>query len=280
MVRYFGVLAGKHALRSRIVPDTPAHDDEPKQLALFSAKPMSHRPSAKGSTRLGAARTPIHRFVGAKPVRVIRIVAMTEILLLVGVMAAVLFVAVLLIEGTVRPGYDPAYHTGSELELGERGWIQRVSFFVMGAGVFAFAVAIQRILETMFAGALLAVFGCGMIVAGVFTPDPIRGYPPGAPTDPSAKPTRRAQIHHVVGGPIAFFAIFGACLTVADRLQGGWRTYTLVTAVLGLALTLATAASFYKDAAKTGLVQRGLILVYWSWIVALGIHLMTASPQP
>jgi hypothetical protein len=30
----FGVLAGRHALRSRIVPDTHAHDDEPKQLAL------------------------------------------------------------------------------------------------------------------------------------------------------------------------------------------------------------------------------------------------------
>jgi hypothetical protein len=35
MVRYFGVLAGKHALRSRVVPDTHVHDDEPKQLALF-----------------------------------------------------------------------------------------------------------------------------------------------------------------------------------------------------------------------------------------------------
>jgi hypothetical protein len=35
MVRYFGVLAGKHALRSRVVPDTHVHEDEPKQLALF-----------------------------------------------------------------------------------------------------------------------------------------------------------------------------------------------------------------------------------------------------
>jgi hypothetical protein len=35
MTRYFGVLAGKHALRSRVVPDTHVHDDEPKQLALF-----------------------------------------------------------------------------------------------------------------------------------------------------------------------------------------------------------------------------------------------------
>jgi hypothetical protein len=35
MTRYFGVLANRHALRPRIVPDDHAHDDEPKQLALF-----------------------------------------------------------------------------------------------------------------------------------------------------------------------------------------------------------------------------------------------------
>jgi hypothetical protein len=35
MTRYFGVLAGNHALRSRVLPKTHVHDDEPKQLALF-----------------------------------------------------------------------------------------------------------------------------------------------------------------------------------------------------------------------------------------------------
>jgi hypothetical protein len=35
LAEYDGVLAGKHALRSRVVPHTHVHDDEPKQLALF-----------------------------------------------------------------------------------------------------------------------------------------------------------------------------------------------------------------------------------------------------
>jgi hypothetical protein len=39
-----------------------------------------------------------------------------------------------------------------------------------------------------------------------------------------------------------------------------------------------TAVAFQKDAPNTGLVQRGLLLVYWIWIVALGIHLVTDSP--
>jgi hypothetical protein len=202
----------------------------------------------------------------------------TDILLLIGIAATVMFAAVVLIEGALRRGYDPIYHTGSELELGERGWIQRVNFFVMGAGMFAYAAGIERILDSTIGAALLMFFGFGMIVAGVCPPDAVRGYPPGASTDPRAKPTRKALVHHVVSGPIAFFSIFGACLGLAGRVQGGWQLYTLLTAALGFAMTLWTAIAFQKNAANTGLVQRGLLLVYWSWIVALGIHLVTNPP--
>ena len=199
----------------------------------------------------------------------------TDVLLFSGVAAAVIFYAVLLVEGARRPGYDPIYHTGSELELGDRGWIQRASFFLMGAGVFGFAVGVQRTLDSFLGAVLLAIFGSGLIVAGVFAPDPVRGYPPGAPIAPSAKPTRQAMVHNVVGGPVAFIAIFAACVVLAGRLQGGWQLYTLVTAGVGFALTVSTALAFRTDAAKTGLVQRGLLLVYWSWIVTMGIYLAT-----
>jgi hypothetical protein len=201
-----------------------------------------------------------------------------QVLLLIGVAAAVVFQVVLMVEGARRRGFDPIYHTGSELELGEQGWIQRSNFFFMGVGVFAFAVGVQRTLDSFLGLVLLAVFGFGMIVAGAFAPDPVRGYPPGAPTDPAAKPTWVARVHHVVSGPVAFFAIFGACLALAGRLDGGWRLYTVLTAIVGILMTGWTAVAFQKDAPNTGLVQRGLLLVYWIWIVALGIHLVTDSP--
>jgi hypothetical protein len=66
----------------------------------------------------------------------------TELPPLVAVSAALVFVFVVLIEGALRPGYDPTYHTGSELELGTRGWVQRVNFLLMGAGSLAFAVGV------------------------------------------------------------------------------------------------------------------------------------------
>jgi len=195
----------------------------------------------------------------------------TELFVLLGVGAAVTFLAVLLIEGALRPGYRPMYHTGSELELGERGWIQRASFMLMGIGMIAYAVGVGWAMNTVTGAVLLATFGFGLTVAGVFPPDPLRGYPPSAATEAQAGVTWQHQIHHVVGGPVAFLALLGACLTLAGRLEGVWRLYTLLTGVAGLALTIWTALAYQKDAAKTGLIQRGLILVYWLWIVLLGI---------
>jgi len=204
----------------------------------------------------------------------------TDALLLAAVAAAVVFCAVLLTEGARRPGYNPVYHTGSELELGERGWIQRANFLLMGVGAFAFAVGVQRTLNTDAGAVLLMIFGLGLLVAGVFVPDAVRGYPPRATSEAPAELTWHHQVHGVVGGPVAFLALFGACLTLAGGLQGAWRLYTVLTAVAGLAMTIWTALAYQRDAAKTGLVQRGLILVYWSWIVLLGIHLITNPPQP
>lgn len=114
----------------------------------------------------------------------------TEVLLLAGAATPVVFLAVLFVEGARRPGYDPVYHTGGELELGERGWLQRASFLIMGTGMLAFAVGVHETLRTVLAAVLLGIFGLGLLVAGLFVPDAVRGYPPGAPSEPTAAPTR------------------------------------------------------------------------------------------
>jgi len=198
---------------------------------------------------------------------------MLDVLLIVGMATAVLFLAVVLIEGAIRVGYNPVYHTGSELELGERGWVQRANFFVVGLGMFAFAAAIYQALDTLIGAGLLAIFGFGLFVSGVFAPDPVRGYPPGAPIEPRAEPSWSARIHNV-SGPVLSLAALGACLAVALQLDAFWAWYTLATAVAGVGMTVWTALAFQRDAANTGLVQRGLLFVYLTWIVLVGAHLL------
>lgn len=200
---------------------------------------------------------------------------MAAVLLTVGMATAVSFLAVVLVEGAFRAGYDPVYHTGSELELGERGWIQRANFLAVGLGMLAFAAGLNRVLDTPVGAALLAIFGLGLFVSGVFAPDPVRGYPPGAPVEPRAEPSRGARIHHL-SGPVSFLAILGACLVVALQLDAVWRWYTLATAVAGFGMTVWTALAFQRDAPTTGLVQRGLLFVYFTWIVLVGAHLLSS----
>lgn len=199
-----------------------------------------------------------------------------DVLLLVGVATSVLFVVVVFVEGAFRPGYELGYHTGSELSLGERGWVQFANFLQFGAGMLAFAAGVNRVLDTPVGSILLALFGLGAVLAGVFRPDPVRGYPPGASTGNSAELTRSAKIHNLTG-PVMFFAVFGACIALAGRLDDPWRLYTVLTAVAGLALTIWTAVAFQRDAVNTGFVQRGLILVYFSWIALIGLHLVNTQ---
>jgi Protein of unknown function (DUF998) len=200
-----------------------------------------------------------------------------DALLLLGVASAVVSVVVLFIEGAIRPGYDPGYHTGSELQLGDRGWVQIANFLQMGAREPPPShSAYIRSLGMAIGAALLGVFAFGMIVAGFLLPDAARGYPPpGFATEGQARFSWHHRVHHVIGGPVAFIAIFAACLTLATKLDGAWVAYTVLTAAAGAAMTVWTAASYQQDARDTGVVQRGLILVYWTWIVVLGIHLVT-----
>jgi hypothetical membrane protein len=197
----------------------------------------------------------------------------TDLLLIIGVITAVVFLVVLFIEGALRPDYNPSYHTGSELTLGERGWVQIANFIQMGVGMFAFALGVNRALDDAVGAILVAAFALGLIVAGIFRPDPLRNYPPHA----AGEVTWRGQLHNA-SGPLMFLALFAACLILAGSLESPWRIYTVITAVVGLVLTAWTAVSFQRDAANTGLVQRTLILVYWAWVILTGIHLTTSPP--
>ncbi|HZW44062.1 MAG TPA: DUF998 domain-containing protein [Dermatophilaceae bacterium] len=198
---------------------------------------------------------------------------MTNALLIIGVATTLVFLVVVIVEGTLRPNYNPSYHMVSALSSGGRGWVQVSNFLQMGIGMLAFSVAINQTLDTVVGSALVAVFGAGAIASGLFSMDPSFGYPPGSPPGMPSRPTWQHQIHGAAGA-IMFLAIFGACLAIAGRLDGGWRIYTLATAGLGIALTVSTMVASLRDASKTGLIQRALIFVYWTWIALLGIHLL------
>src|SRR5438309_4567248 len=121
-------------------------------------------------------------------------------LLACGLFGPPVFVAVFLIEGATRPGYSAWRNYVSSLATGDGGWVQVANFIVWGTLAIAFAIGLVRA-GARAVGALLFLYGCGLVIAGVFVTDPGLGYPPDAPPVHTA----HGMIHGLAG--LAVFTI-------------------------------------------------------------------------
>ena len=92
-----------------------------------------------GRARLGTLRSVTTAGTWGKPQ------GWTRGLLRCGLAAGPVFVAVFLVEGTVRDGYRPLRHPVSSLALGSRGWIQAGSSAVAGTLFLAGAAGLARV---------------------------------------------------------------------------------------------------------------------------------------
>jgi uncharacterized protein DUF998 len=215
----------------------------------------------------------------------------TQYLLACG-LAPALFVVVLLVDGAIRPGYDPLRHFGSELSLGSRGWVQATNFVVTGMLVLGFAAGMRRALGSgrgsVAAPVLTGVFGLTLIVAGIFPTDPKPGYPPGTAGTTEAT-TVPGMIHDLNALP-CFAALTATILVLAARFAGqpgrrGWMWGSLaiglvvaVTSVLSGVLFSQAAAAGTLDASYHGLVQRFSIALGFGWLSVLALRLLREQP--
>jgi hypothetical protein len=207
-------------------------------------------------------------------------------------LAPALFVAVVLVEGAVRPGYDPLHHFGSELSLGSGGWMQVTNFIGTGLLVLGFAAGMRRALGSgrgsVAAPILTAVFGVTLIVAGIFPTDPKPGYPPGT-TGTTAATTVPGMIHDLNALP-CFAALTAAMLMFAVRFAGEpgrrvWMWCSLaialavaVTFVLSGVLFSQAAAAGTLDTSYHGLVQRFTIALGFGWLSVIALLLLRERP--
>ena len=138
-----------------------------------------------------------------------------------------------------RSGFEIRHHAISLLSLGDFGWIQITNFIVTGLLAVMCAVGMRRLLHPGRGGTwgplLIGIYGVGMIVGGIFHPDPGLGFPPGAP---AGMPT--AMSWHAVVHSIAFYTAFLSlivdCFVFVRRFtsQGyrGWGIYCAATGVV------------------------------------------------
>lgn len=201
-------------------------------------------------------------------------------------LAPVLFTVVILLDGATRPGYAPLHHFASELSLGERGWIQITNFIATGLLTLGFAAGLRRALPSGRGSAaaplLTAVFGLCLIVAGVFSTDPLYGYPAGSN---ASRHTVHGLIHDANAVP-CFAALAALQFVLASRFArepGGrlWMWYCVATGVL-VVVTFAVTGQLAAAAQQTGtlaismhgLWQRVTIVAGFGWFGVLAVRLL------
>ena len=211
----------------------------------------------------------------------------TQLLVRGGAAGAVAFVAIFLVDGATRPGYSPARHPVSALSLGSRGWVQVTSFVVTGLLMVAFAAGLRRSWRSeraVWGPALIAVFGAGLVVSGVFAMDPGLGYPPGAPRGVPHEPSAEHQVHDLAGLAV-FLSLPAAALVLARRFrtppgERTWAIYSAATSLAVLALFAAFAVAWEQQSSMAGVVQRATILVGWTWLALLSLHVARPEARP
>lgn len=195
--------------------------------------------------------------------------ATTRSLLGWGVVAGPVYVAVSLAQALTRDGFDLRRHAWSVLENGSLGWIQSTNFVLTGAMVVAGAVGLRRATGDRWASRLLAGFGAGTALAGIFTADPVVGFPAGS----TSAAVSWHGLLHLAFGALGFLAMIAACLILARRFAAeGRRGWAGSSRLTGLVFLAAFAGISTGAAAAVLPFVFGVVLAY-GWLAALSAHL-------
>ena len=197
----------------------------------------------------------------------------TRTLLGAGVIAGPLFVITAAVQVLTRDGFDLRRHPLSMLALGEYGWIQVINFILAGVLSLIFAVGVALRLPdgpgSTWAPRLLALFGAGLVIGGIFKADPALGFPAGAPEGYPEQLSVHGTIH-AFAPPLAFLSVIAACFVVARRFaaeclrRAAVLTRVVAVACFVLSVPVGPGASARLFAAVT---------LAFAWLTAYAIYL-------
>jgi uncharacterized protein DUF998 len=215
--------------------------------------------------------------VATTPAQHRRGAGLTRALLGCGLAAGPVFLVTGLAQAFTRDGFDPTRHALSLLENGSLGWIQIANFLVTGLASVACALGVWRTLGRgpggTWAPRLLAVYGAGVALAGVFRADPADGFPPGTPAG-SGEVTTHGMLHFASFG-VGFLGLIAACFVVSSGLSAlGRRGAAVASRVAGAVILAGVLASFATTGSGAAVAAIYVAVVTaWTWLAALAYWL-------
>lgn len=198
-------------------------------------------------------------------------------LLLAGAVLAPLFYLVVLFQSALKPGFNLSRVPLSLLSIGDAGWVQILNFEVGGLLALLMAGGVRLALIRRRGGVavplFIALFGVGLILAGIFHPDPQYGYPlnVNAPNDLPPHPTTGGNLHQAAFGVVQIALAVTCFLLIPVFLSQGRRLWAVGSAIVGAFIPVMIAIIFSTD--LTGLViVVGMVGFFWLSMVAVRLR--------
>lgn len=204
-----------------------------------------------------------------------------QLLVSCGIAIAPVFLLLAAVQMMTRPGFDISRHAVSSLQNGDLGWVQSANFMFCGLLAILCAWGFRRLLGGSRGGTwgplLIGVFGAGMILAGIFPPDPAFGFPDGAPHG-------APEVMSVAGGlhSLGFFAAFLALIVgflVLSRHFGkampGWRNVCFIVSITTPLLIILGTAAFPNS---SGIFYFAAGAISFTWLSTVAWARRTNEP--
>ena len=202
------------------------------------------------------------------------LITVSRLLLYGGVVVGPMYLAVGVLQGLLRDGFSFSRHPLSVLANGSAGWIQTANFAITGALVIGAAYGIWRVLGkgSRVLTVLLGAYGAAVMMAAVFTADPVDGFPPGTPEGFPTSISTMGLLHFAAGG-LGF-----ACLTLCGFI-GTWtflKQRMPALALLSLVTGLAVAIGFFGGMAlPIGMIGIwAAVIMGWIWLSVVCLRLL------
>ena len=193
-----------------------------------------------------------------------------------GMIGPVLFTLSFTINGFLRPGYNPVKMYVSELSIGPQGWIQIISFMVLGASIMLFALGIKASFPTgkasRAAPILFMVIAVCYFLSGPFVTDPASMF--------DNQQTFHGVVHGILGAIV--FSLSAVCCFILwrrFRADEKWKPMAAFTLIAGIVMVVLIVfikigqvrTGLLSDLA--GLIQRCCLIISYAWIFIISFRM-------